>query len=122
MWVFTRYGFFSVVCAKNLSAGGLDKSHLMIRARSAAHLKTLKDRFSKQLAGCEISVAKDTDYPCRLIVARDTWTEISRLLADEIDYGNFKSEVARHKGNDNYEESLHKVWSVMRRFQDAVQE
>jgi len=120
MWIFTRYGFFSAVCAKNLSAAGLDTNRLMIRARSSEHLKALKKRFPEQFAGCEIAVSKDTDYPCRLIVDRALWTEIARLLAEEIDYGNFKSEVARGKGNEEYEGSLHKVWSVMRRFQDEV--
>jgi hypothetical protein len=36
-------------------------------------------------------------------------------LAEEIDYDNFKSEVARHQGRAGaaYECSLHEVWSVM---------
>ena len=38
-------------------------------------------------------------------------------LAEETDYDNFKSEVARHqgKGGAAYERSLHEVWSVMNR-------
>jgi hypothetical protein len=40
-------------------------------------------------------------------------------MAEETDYDNFKSEVARHqdKKGSAYEHSLHEVWSVMRRLQ-----
>lgn len=40
-------------------------------------------------------------------------------LAEETDYDNFKSEVARHQGRAGtaYEHSLHEVWSVMHRLQ-----
>jgi hypothetical protein len=40
-------------------------------------------------------------------------------LAEEIDYDNFKSEVAHHQGKVGtpYEHSLHDVWSVMSKLQ-----
>jgi hypothetical protein len=40
-------------------------------------------------------------------------------LAEETDYDNFKSEVARHQGKARaaYEHALHDVWSVMNRLQ-----
>jgi hypothetical protein len=40
-------------------------------------------------------------------------------LAEETDYDNFKSEVARHQGKAGaaYEHALHDVWSVMNRLQ-----
>jgi len=40
-------------------------------------------------------------------------------LAEETDYDNFKSEVARHRGKTGaaYEHALHDVWSVMNRLQ-----
>jgi len=41
------------------------------------------------------------------------------LLGEEIDYDNFKSEVANHQGTAGaaYEHSLHDVWSVMKTLQ-----
>jgi hypothetical protein len=41
-------------------------------------------------------------------------------LNEEMDYDNFKSEVARHQGSEGaaYERSLHDVWSVMNRLQE----
>jgi hypothetical protein len=40
-------------------------------------------------------------------------------VAEETDYDNFKSEVARHQARAGaaYEHSLHEVWSVMNRLQ-----
>jgi hypothetical protein len=40
-------------------------------------------------------------------------------LAEETDYDNFKSEVARYQGRPGaaYEHALHDVWSVMNRLQ-----
>ena len=37
----------------------------------------------------------------------------------DIDYGNFKSEVARHQGSAGaaYEDTLHEVWDTMYRLQ-----
>lgn len=42
-------------------------------------------------------------------------------LAEETDYDNFKSEVARHQGKSGaaYEHSLHDVWSVMHKLQET---
>ena len=39
----------------------------------------------------------------------------------QLDYDNFKSEVAHHQGSDGaaYEHSLHEVWSVMYRLQSS---
>ena len=36
-------------------------------------------------------------------------------MTEDLDYDNFKSEVARYQGNDgaDYEHALHDVWSVM---------
>lgn len=41
-------------------------------------------------------------------------------LNEEIDYDNFKSEVARHQGRAGAacEHSLHEVWSVMNKLQE----
>jgi hypothetical protein len=41
MWLFTRYGFYSVACALKEN-GAADPARVMIRARCAAHLEQLK--------------------------------------------------------------------------------
>jgi hypothetical protein len=122
MWVFTKHGFFSAVCAR-LADGThgqpVDPNRIMVRARIRGHLEALKKRFPDLLRDCEIHESTGTDYAYRLFVPKSAWTQVLAGLAAETDYDNFKSEVARHQGRDgaSYEHSLHEVWSVMNRLQ-----
>lgn len=66
-----------------------------------------------------IADTTDTDYAHRVVVPKPSWVRVMAALADEIDYGNFKDEVARHQGADGaaYEKALHEAWSVMHKLQ-----
>jgi hypothetical protein len=70
----------------------------MVRARLRGHLETLKMRFPESLGKCEIRESSGTDYAFRFFVDKPTWSHVVAELADETDYDNFKSEVARHQG------------------------
>lgn len=112
MWIFTRYGFFSI--AVSLNAG---HSEVMVRARSRTHLENLKSRFSL-LAALEIQEWPHRDYRFRLITSKTDWVTIASELAKEQKWSNFKSEVAKHLSTDSkYKKSLHEVWEVMRQLQ-----
>jgi len=118
MWVFTKYGFFSAVCARqgNGKYGQpVDPDRVMIRARLRSHLEALLKRFPDLLSESEIQTFAGTDYAFRVFVAKPVWSNVLAALAEETDYDNFKSEVARHLGKDGmaYEKSLHDVWDVM---------
>jgi len=122
MWVFTKHGFFSAVCARQGSGQHgqpLDPNRIMVRARVRAHLKALRKRFAILLQDCEIQEFTGTDYAFRIFVAKPVWSQVLAGLAEETDYDNFKSEVARHQGRSGaaYEGSLHDVWSVMYKLQ-----
>lgn len=118
MWVFTKHGFFSAVCAgQGIGKQGqpVDPDRIMVRARVRSHLDALKKRFPDMLGECEIQRSDKTDYAFRIFVAKTVWAQVLVGLAEETDYGNFKSEVASHQGKAGaaYERSLHHVWSVM---------
>jgi hypothetical protein len=122
MWVFTKHGFFSAVCARQ--GGGkhgqpIDPGRIMVRARVRGHLEALKKRFPALLGQCDIQEFAGTDYAFRIFVDKQVWSQVLSGLAEETDYDNFKSEVARHQGPTGaaYERSLHEVWSVMHRLQ-----
>jgi hypothetical protein len=122
MWIFTKYGFFSAVCARqgNGKHGQpVDLARIMVRARLRCHLEALKKRFPDLLCEYEIQEFAGTDYAYRLFVQKPTWTQVLAGLADETDYDNFKSEVAQHQGSAgaDYEHSLHDVWSAMYKLQ-----
>ena len=122
MWIFTKHGFFSAVCARkgNGKHGqAVDPERMMVWARVRGQLEALKKRFPEILGECEIQEFAGTDYAYRLFMPKAVWIQVLAGLAEEIDYDNFKSEVARHQGKKGaaYEHSLHEVWSVMHRLQ-----
>jgi len=122
MWIFTKHGFFSAVCAKQGEGEPgqpTDLNRIMVRARVRKHLESLKARFPELLGGCEIREFAHSDYAFRIFVAKPVWTEVMAGLAEETVYDNFKAEVARYQGTGGaaYEHSLHQVWSTMHRLQ-----
>jgi hypothetical protein len=122
MWIFTKHGFLSAVCARQgdgKHGQPIDPARIMVRARVRTHLEALKERFPDHLGECEIQESAGTDYAFRLFVRKSAWSQVLAGIAEETDYDNFKSEVARHQGRAGavYKDSLHEVWSVMRRLQ-----
>ena len=122
MWVFTKHGFFSAVCARQGDGAHgqpIDSNRIMVRARVRGHLEALKKRFPDLLGECDIYESADTDYAFRIFIDKRVWSRVISGLADETDYDNFKSEVVRHQGRAGaaYEHALHGVWSVMYRLQ-----
>ena len=122
MWVFTKHGFYSAVCARQgdgKHGQPVDPNRIMVRARVREHLEALKKRFPNLLGQGEIREFVGTDYAYRLFVDKPAWSQVLAGLAEETDYDNFKSEVARHQGRAGaaYGRSLHEVWSVMNRLQ-----
>lgn len=118
MWLFTRYGFYSAVCARrgNGEPGQpLDPARVMVRARLRDHLEALKARFPDLVGDCPVVASAGTDYAWRLFVDKGTWARVVSELADDIEYGNFKSAVASHQGagGATYAHALSDVWEVM---------
>jgi hypothetical protein len=71
MWIFARYGFYSIACASK-PRGPLDRESLMIRARCRAHLENLQKPFP-ELAASEVLTWPHRDYRYRIIVAKSVW-------------------------------------------------
>lgn len=119
MWIFTKYGFYSVVCARigNGWDKQVDTNRLMVRARLKQHLDNLILRFPV-LKSCELIETPHNDYRFRLFVEKTVWSEIAEQLAEELDYDNFKDKVKQHLGDKKYEKCLGRVWSIMYEFQE----
>lgn len=126
MWLFTTYGFFSAVCARqdNGSYGHpVDADRIMVRSRRREHLVSLLAQFGDQLGDLEIHESHQTDYHFRIFVDKLVWAEIAKTLVLETDYDNFKSAVGRTMGTEDdaadYEHALHQVWEIMYEFQQT---
>lgn len=119
MWLFTRYGFYSLACAQKEN-GAIDPSKMMVRARCVAHLEQLKARFPA-LAEEQIVALAGHDYRWRLFVSKEQLCRIVAELAGEQEWSNFKNEAARFQGKKGsaYVDALHDVWRIMMEFQRA---
>ncbi|HEY7156158.1 MAG TPA: hypothetical protein VH575_19490 [Gemmataceae bacterium] len=120
MWLFTKYGFFSAVCARQddgKHGRSVDPTRIMVRARVRKHLEELQQRFPELIGDCKVGEFIGSDYTYRIFVGKPIWTKVLVGLNEEIDYDNFKAEVESLRGKDPYERSLHNVWSVMYRLQ-----
>jgi 8-oxo-dGTP pyrophosphatase MutT (NUDIX family) len=103
MWLFTTFGFFSVVRAA-------DDEPLTIRGRTRGDLERLR-RCSLPQASAPMSGA-GTDSPWRMRCAPDALAgAMARIVAD-VDYPNFKDEVARGLGPER-SRRYHRVWSAL---------
>ena len=122
MWIFTKYGFFSAVCAryqKGKQKDQPDPKNLMIRARVRQHLQNLLDLFPHIFKG-KISESTGTDYAYRLFVKKTVWVDFLVDLGDGIDYDNFKDECHHQPAeilDPAYVHSLMTVWSTMHQLQ-----
>lgn len=122
MWLFTKYGFYSAVCARQGNGGHgqpVDADRIMVRARLRSHLEALQGRVPDLLGNCEIQEFPGTDYAFRVFVNKTVWSRALVELTEDMRYDNFKSEVARYQGKagTDYEHALHEIWSVMHRLQ-----
>ena len=119
MWIFTRYGFYSVACGSKPD-GSLDGQSVMVRARCIGHLRSMQKRFPGLAVG-KILESPDRDYRYRLVISKACWTTIVGELAQEQDWSNFKDETAKFQGTSGrkYVRALHDVWAVMNRLQRA---
>lgn len=122
MWLFTRFGFFSAVCAREgdgKKSRKVDSDRMMIRARDKQHLENLRDAFPC-LANTEIHVSAGSDYLCRMFIDKTVWIGVVCELVAEQDYDNFKNVVAKTDCVDGaYLHALHSVWSVGMRLQET---
>jgi len=108
MWLFTRYGFFSATVST------LAPDAIQVRARDRNHLERLAERFPDELGSPKILDTKDADYRYRIIIRRSEWPKLAARLAEDVDYGNFKSEAAARFGSKSkYVDALHRVWGLM---------
>ncbi len=113
MWIFTRYGFYSIACA-GTPDGSLDLENVMVRARLREHLCGLQERFP-DLAGAEIIITPHRDYRYRLVVPKRVWASILFELTLEQEWSNFKDEAEAYQGERGaeYVHALHQIWYVM---------
>ena len=103
MWLFTTFGFFSIVQKQN-------NSFLTVRARASADLDRLRQDFMPELS--ETLVGGGTDYPYRATINHEDFSRGLAKLGEALDYSNFKAEVHKKMGYERA--SIYgDVWSAL---------
>lgn len=111
MWLFTTFGFFSIV---QKAEGDLRT----VRARFRADLERLRDRYLPALSPTEDTEDHTgTDYPYRARARRADLAEAVRQATADIDYANFKDAVGEELGGTR-EELYMGVWEILQEAED----
>jgi hypothetical protein len=104
MWLFTPFGFFSVVENRT------NRNQLMVRSRSKLDLEAFVARIGRNT---RIFNTPKSDYPFRIVVGKRTVRRVvAKFIMHELDYSNFKSEVLDRQSLER-ELVYSKVWSVL---------
>jgi hypothetical protein len=106
MWLITPTGFFSIVC----KTGDLEAGTLTIRARVKSDLQALRDQGLPSLGN--VTENEGTDYPYRAKAKRSDVAKALAQMVEQVDYDNFKNEVAKKQGNHRAK-VYHEVWDVL---------
>jgi hypothetical protein len=87
MWLLIPEGFYSIVQKQG-------ERELCVRARVGADLDRLRETYLPALS--ETVETSGSDYRYRAWISRDGLAEGMAQIVRNLDYANFKNEVARH--------------------------
>lgn len=130
VWITSRFGFFSAVCARKdtgkKSVKGakveLDYGRVMLRARRREHLVKLHLAFPSWVpAPGTIYESEKSDYRFRVFVEREKFVRLMTELALDVDYGNFKDKCKDSGADEIDQKFLSAVWGVGYRMQSDVE-
>lgn len=110
MWLITPIGFFSIV----QKSGDKQNGTLTVRSRVRSDLAALKQHYLPGLG--VIQESPDSDYRFRAVAPRAEVSAATARMVDGLDYGNFKSEVAKKQGHKRAG-LYHQVWDVLHKLQ-----
>lgn len=112
MWLITPVGFFSIV----QKPSDKQSDTLTVRSRVYSDLAALKQQYLPNLG--LIQESYDTDYRFRAVAPRAEVAAAMERMICEVDYSNFKSEVAKKQGHKRAS-VYHQVWDVLYQLQTA---
>jgi hypothetical protein len=110
MWLLTTFGCFSVVEKPEDRETGF----VTVRARVRGDLESLRTKYLSDLG--ETIATPDRDYAFRARVGKAALAAAVGQIVMDIDYVNFKSEVANCMGYAR-EQIYHEVWETLAELQ-----
>src|SRR5215813_3564765 len=113
MWLFTKYGFYSVVEDR------FNKDKVMVRARSRQHLVALQNLNAVSLKGCKIARTDSADYRFRMRMTKSQWRLCHERLVETLTYRNYKDEAKKLRDKD-FDLALGEIWAIMHEYQERI--
>lgn len=111
MWLFTPFGFFSVVQEPN-------ETRLCVRTRMLADLNRLREYAPTLSAPAHVA---GRDYEVRAWCSRAALAGAMGKVIDDINYSNFKNEATARSGR--YRAGVYEiVWAVLRQLASPAAE
>jgi hypothetical protein len=110
MWLFTNFGFFSVV----QKPGERD---LTVRSRLRSDLEHLRQRYLPTLG--PVIEHGGSDYQFRAKISHAALAEAMSKIVLDIDYSNFKNSVAEQQGHARAK-TYGKVWEALWQMQETA--
>lgn len=115
MWFFTTEGAYSAVLETKLKPY---VGMICVRAREPGAIDRLRETYMPGLSEQSITPSNvSADYRYRGWATLEDYKAGQNAIADAITYSNFKSEVARKRGQGPYEKACHDVWGVLAKMQ-----
>jgi len=111
MWIFTNFGFFSIVQKKGTK-------YLTVRARVRSDLDGLRSQYLPELSPSQAHAG--TDYPWRAQVSHEALAKAMGKIIQDLAYPNFKDEVALKQGKPRAHRYL-QVWEALYGMQEDGQ-
>ena len=111
MWVASKYGWFSVV----RKDGGYH-----VRARNPKDLSLLQNAVGGGFSKLRVHLTPEADYCSRVFIPQSKakfLNDVMLVLAESVDYGNFKDAIADSKEQRDKLSAYHDVWSDMYGYQ-----
>jgi len=106
MWLYTKFGFFSVIADANA------KGRLVIRARRKEDLLNLRTRYLPSLS--KTVTTERSDYRYRAFVTKADFKRVIPRIVEDITYSNFKDSVEDQDRHGIYLD----VWFATQQLQD----
>ena len=103
MWIFTTFGFFSIVQKSG-------NSFLTVRARVASDLDRLREKYMPDLS--KTIKGQGSDYPFRATISHEDFAKGMEKIVKAIHYSNFKTEIEAKMGSKR-EAIYHEVWRIL---------
>ena len=113
MWIFTKWGFISVVEDKS------NPSFFVVRSREKYSLEEVVSRLEKDY---EIFTNIGTDYIYRIFVPKEEFVYLMVKELNSIGYNNFKQAAEEYLKEDEWLNTLANVWFILYRYQESCEE